>query len=118
MPVYVDQLKYQRRVSREARRYGDRWCHLFADSLAELHEFAGRLRLRRSYFQNSSVRPHYDLTPNKRSQALGLGARTATTKEMLRPRPDGRSAAGVLPRHQPLVAEWPPAQGRPKPSSA
>ena len=37
---------------------------------------------------------------------------------MASPCPDGRSAAGVLPRHQPLVAEWPPGQGSPQPSNA
>ena len=100
MPVYVDQLKYHARVRGQARRYGNLWCHLFADGIDELHEFAARLGLRRSYFQDSRVRAHYDLAPRKRLTALGLGARTATTKEMLRSRPDGRSAAGVIPRHQ------------------
>lgn len=55
-----------------------RWnksCHLFADSLDELHEFARKLGLKRSYFQAGSIVPHYDLTGNKRREAVEKGAR-------------------------------------------
>jgi len=55
-----------------------RWnksCHLFADSLEELHEFALKLGLKRSYFQSKSIVPHYDLTENKRREAVMKGAR-------------------------------------------
>jgi len=55
-----------------------RWnksCHLFADSLNELHEFALKLGLRRSYFQKGSIVPHYDLTENKRKEAVKKGAK-------------------------------------------
>lgn len=50
-------------------------CHLYADTESELHEFAISLGLRRSWFQKFPRRlPHYDLTENKRSQALRRGA--------------------------------------------
>lgn len=48
-------------------------CHLIADTLEELHEFAARLGLRRSWFQPHST-PHYDLTASKRAAAVALGA--------------------------------------------
>lgn len=54
-----------------------RWlrsCHMYADTLEELMEFATkRLRLRADWFQDKRV-PHFDLTPNKRKQAVGMGA--------------------------------------------
>jgi hypothetical protein len=57
-----------------ARRTGGRWCHLTADTLDELHAFAGRLGLKRAWFQNHPRHPHYDLTPGKRAQAVRMGA--------------------------------------------
>lgn len=71
MTVYVDEL----RVWANARvpfRQGS--CHLTADAPNELHEFASRLGLKRAWFQNHRVAPHYDLTRGKRRRALALGA--------------------------------------------
>jgi len=48
-------------------------CHLVADTVAELHSFAACLGLKRSWFQDKRI-PHYDLTRNKRKQAVKLGA--------------------------------------------
>lgn len=63
---------------------GGRWCHLTADTEAELHAFARRLGLRRSWFQTCKhrcgpvgapcVHWHYDVNDNKRAAALALGA--------------------------------------------
>jgi hypothetical protein len=49
-------------------------CHLIADSNEELHAFAARLGLRRSWFQPSASGPHYDLTAGRRATAVRLGA--------------------------------------------
>jgi hypothetical protein len=49
-------------------------CHLAADTLAELHAFAARLGMRRSWFQPGRGRPHYDLTASRRAVAVRLGA--------------------------------------------
>lgn len=52
-------------------------CHLFCDkpeNLEELHKFAQRIGLKRSWFQNNPTLPHYDLTSNKRNQAIKAGA--------------------------------------------
>jgi hypothetical protein len=51
--------------------------HLQADSTDELHAFATRLGLKRSWFQSRPGRPwndHYDLTRHKRLDAIQLGA--------------------------------------------
>lgn len=66
MAVYVDS---------EAIKWRNReWCHLVADSLAELHDFATKLGLKRRWFQEKSYYPHYDVTMSIRSKALCSGA--------------------------------------------
>jgi len=70
--VYVDEATWEWR--------GQFWCHLLADSIDELHEFAARLGLRRSWFQGSSRFPHYDLTVNKRLLAIRLGAQAVDAR--------------------------------------
>ena len=72
MTVYVD----------DCFVHGDwgRWTgggHLQADTPEELHAFAAKLGLKRSWFQTRPKRPeldHYDLTRSKRDMALALGA--------------------------------------------
>lgn len=75
MSVYIDHLQP---CPRRAGFTGWRWnqsCHLFADSLEELHAFARRIGLRRSWFQTSrGGLPHYDLNPGRRAVALRHGA--------------------------------------------
>jgi len=57
-----------------------RWTgggHMQADTLGELHEFAGRMGLRQEWFQSKPRRPendHYDLTRAGRELAISLGA--------------------------------------------
>lgn len=66
MAIYVDdeQLAWRGRV----------WCHMVADTPDELHAFAARLGLKRSWFQSASVYPHYDVTISVRARALQMGA--------------------------------------------
>lgn len=48
-------------------------CHLFCDkpeNLAELHDFALHIGLKREWFQDHSVMPHYDLTAAKKMHAI------------------------------------------------
>ena len=49
-------------------------CHMYADSLEELHEMASKIGLKLSWFQNSLSLQHYDLTPSKRELAIINGA--------------------------------------------
>lgn len=66
MAVYVDNL----------RDYGWRHgpsCHLIADSVDELIEFAVGMGLKREWFQAKST-PHFDLTAEGRKLAVEHGA--------------------------------------------
>ena len=58
----------------------DKSCHLFADSVDELHTFALRLGLKRAWFQSGRL-PHYDLTVGVRTRAIRAGARELVTSE-------------------------------------
>ncbi|WP_063779601.1 DUF4031 domain-containing protein [Streptomyces sp. AcH 505] len=77
MSVYVDEIRDYTRVARMRGLRHTHWCHLLADTENELHAFAARLGLRRSWFQAHDIRWHYDVTPNKRALALQLGAQEA-----------------------------------------
>jgi len=81
MPIYVDPLFNCAK--------SDKWpysqaCHMTADTTEELHAFAEKLGLKRSWFQchhKNVAMHHYDLTPNKRRQAVRLGAKEITWEE-------------------------------------
>lgn len=65
MGVYVDQ---------ERNRFGRMvMCHMFADTLAELHAMAAAIGMDRAWFQPLSF-PHYDVSLSRREVALRLGA--------------------------------------------
>lgn len=49
-------------------------CHMYADSLTELHAMARKVGMRLEWFQNSPTLKHYDLTPSKRAAAVAAGA--------------------------------------------
>lgn len=71
MTVYVDDMRMPARVGRLKAR----WSHLMADTDEELHTFAARLGLRRSWHQKPGTAiSHYDVTDTKRDLALQLGA--------------------------------------------
>lgn len=84
MNVYVDDL------IEWGKRPGwpyDSACHLMADTDDELHAFAARLGLKRSWAQKMDHPRqsfhHYDLTKTKRQQAVRMGAIEITTREAL-----------------------------------
>ena len=71
MSVYVDP------VMEHGGSKSFRWprsCHMYADSLAELHAMAAAIGMRRAWFQSDARLPHYDLVPARRSRAVELGA--------------------------------------------
>lgn len=45
-----------------------------AQHIAALHDFAKKIGLKRAWFQDHKLAPHYDLTPGRHSQALAHGA--------------------------------------------
>jgi hypothetical protein len=93
MTVYVDDANIPADVSIFMNR---RWFHLIADTQQELHAFAGRLGLRRAWFQDPLVNTkriaapgsraaenwHYDITEGKKWQAIRLGAVQVTWREL------------------------------------
>ncbi|MFT3763357.1 MAG: DUF4031 domain-containing protein [Pseudoxanthomonas sp.] len=66
MPVYVDDPFTLWR--------GQRWAHLMADTLEELHAFAQGLGIPRRAFQDKVSGAHYDLPEPLRDEALAKGA--------------------------------------------
>lgn len=83
--IFVDTLK--RTPPRDES--GGRWrwnnyCHLFAESLDELHKFAAeKCGLKRDYFQDLPGFPHYDLTATKRRLAVRAGAVEICPRDMV-----------------------------------
>lgn len=72
MTVYVDDafIPAQLPGMRPAK-----WCHLTADTKDELHAFAARIGLRRTWFQDKRRGLwHYDVTMSKRREAVAAGA--------------------------------------------
>ena len=90
MAVLVDDL-----ITYPDKPYGhNRWCHMASDlpgeaGLAELHALAARIGMRRAWFQNHRVFPHYDLVPSKRAAAIRCGAEAVDYRTFVRRiRPD------------------------------
>lgn len=65
MSVYVDDAVHLWR--------GERWAHLMADTLDELHAMAQRLGIPRRAFQNKTSGAHYDVTTDLRDMAIAYG---------------------------------------------
>lgn len=66
MAIYVDDARIHWR--------GGEWCHMLADSLEELHAFAGILGVHRRWFHRTASYPHYDITVDVRERAIDQGA--------------------------------------------
>jgi len=68
-------------------------CHLTTDGpIEELHAFAERIGLRRVWFQEHPLVPHYDLTATKRAAALAAGALFVPSREQARYRRERKAA--------------------------
>lgn len=77
MSVYVDPAVYPWR--------GYLWCHLYADSLEELHEFAKKIGLKCEWFQAppKCSLPHYDMVESRRAKAIKAGAIELTSRTQI-----------------------------------
>lgn len=75
MTIYVDNVK--------VKWAGCEWCHLVADTLDELHNFASQIGLRRQWFQSSASYPHYDIKLEVRKRAIQLGAVPGTRRQII-----------------------------------
>ena len=75
--VYVDSIAYW---PVRHLRY-DKWCHMWADDINELHIMADEIGLKREWLHAGSLFPHYDLVPAKRRLAIKNGAVEMSVKE-------------------------------------
>jgi hypothetical protein len=92
MTIMVDELQ---RWPTNIRCFKAGSCHLTTDgTLDELHEFAARLGMKREWYQEHRIAPHYDLTAGRRAKALAMGAVFVPMREQVRRR---RAAAPVSP---------------------
>jgi hypothetical protein len=72
--IYVDRIQRTKYNPKTAINFYS-FCHLTADNLDELIEFAEKIGLKREWLQESrNGTPHFDLTLNKRKLALRHGA--------------------------------------------
>lgn len=81
MGVYVSEMQV---CIRSKKWPYNQACHLVADSVSELQEFAQLMPLHISWFQDSPSMPHYDLTTRIRQRAISLGAIPVTQKRFVR----------------------------------
>ncbi len=94
MACYVDTV---RSYPGKALRYTE-FCHLLADTRAELHTMADGLGIPRRFFQDHAWRWHHDLPEQLRARAIELGAVEVTMHEvgaLLRARRAALSDRGV-----------------------
>lgn len=100
MTVYVDETRDWTRLAKMRGLRHTHWCHMTADTEEELHAFAARLGLKRSWFQKKSERDyrwHYDIVPSKRAQAVRLGAQEIDRHGLLPILDARRAALGMEP---------------------
>ncbi len=75
MAVYVDRAKVP---------FKDKlWCHLMADTLDELHDFARKLEIDARLFHRTASYPHYDITLEMRMIVIAHGAIDADRRTII-----------------------------------
>lgn len=75
MAIYVDFVRIEFK--------GHRWCHMLADTLQELHEFAVLIDVDKRLFHRHASYPHYDITVQMRETAIAQGAIPADRKKII-----------------------------------
>lgn len=75
MAIYVDFMCIEHR--------GYKWCHMLADTLQELHDFAVLIEVDKRLFHRNASYPHYDVTVAMRLTALENGAIAADRKKSI-----------------------------------
>lgn len=75
MAIYVDFVKIPFK--------GYQWCHMLADSLQELHDFAKLIGVDARLFHRDASYPHYDITVQMRKTAINNGAIAADRKKII-----------------------------------
>ncbi|WP_432263374.1 DUF4031 domain-containing protein [Cupriavidus sp. TMH.W2] len=54
-----------------------------ADTLAELHQFAESIGVKRCWYHRGARHPHYDITTDQREHAIQAGALSIGSRELL-----------------------------------
>lgn len=81
MAVYVDPLLNHGGSATFRWTYS---CHMYADTISELHIMAAAIGMKREWFQyKPGSMPHYDLVEKRREKAVRLGAVEHTRLEMV-----------------------------------
>lgn len=76
MSVYVDTL-FAAHAPRCPRV--KQWCHMMADTDAELLEMATQLGLKHRWQHGD----HFDLSPSQRARAVALGVKEVTARDLI-----------------------------------
>ena len=75
MAIYVDFMQIEFK--------GYKWCHMLADTLQELHDFAALIEVDKRLFHQNASYPHYDVTVQMLETALKYGATAADRKKII-----------------------------------
>ncbi len=80
MTIYVDELVDYGWIMR-GRRVAS--CHMFSSEvdLTSLHEMALAIGMKRQWFQEHKIAPHYDLVQSRRDLAISLGVIPVTRRQ-------------------------------------
>lgn len=85
--IFVDKIKEYspEQIQPGARRVGKKWSHMWCDGdIDELHRMAASIGMKRAWFQNHPLLPHYDVVPSRRARAIANGAQVKCLKQHLR----------------------------------
>lgn len=75
MSVYVDDFNIRADVPNGARTVRGVWCHMTADTHAELVQMAQQIGMKQSWIQKPGTwQEHFDVTLSKRKLAVAAGA--------------------------------------------
>lgn len=75
--IYVDEAEWSKPNGRK------KYAHMTADSIAELHEFANSIGIKRCWWHSGSLYPHYDINVEQRLKAIENGAKAINSKELV-----------------------------------
>lgn len=83
--IMVDEIQNWPNVKHRCFQKG--FCHLTTDGdLGKLHAFAAGIGLRREWFQDHPLAPHYDLSIARRTLAIRAGAVEISARDQARAR--------------------------------
>jgi len=88
--VYVDGMQMHAHAPK-VRGRAVAWCHMMADTEAELLEMATQLGLKLHWRDGD----HFDLTSKQRERAINLGAKPVTSRDLVALRQKARGATQV-----------------------